>query len=136
MNEVLKLSASGKISIYIINNGVKQLYLTSSNLIMPLAADIIARSLGNFAIGKVNYIRVYNGVTLKAAASISVYNHPATNEVEYVAVFSEASFSGAFTKFQLEANGMGVFSEVTGLTGSKLITEQMSISWKITISIV
>ncbi len=134
MNQVLKLNASGVVKIYKQSNANRILIKTSNNAVLPLAKDIIARSIGQFAIAKIDQVKVYDGVTLLATATISAYSHPGTNQVDYTAEFDNASFNGNFDKLELLSSNMGVFAELTGLTESKTNAESLFINWEITIS--
>lgn len=136
MNEEIKLSARGEVKIYKINLGKKELVKTTSNLVLTLSKDIIARLMTNNPIGKIDSMYVWLGSTQLSTGSITAWNHPTTNEAEFECPFDPTSFSGDFDKIQLASSNMGVFAEVSGsgVLDNKLITENLLISWLITIS--
>ena len=135
MKERLKINASGKISIYRIINGQKQLIKTRSNTILPLSKDIIARLLTNNIIGMVDTINVVHSGGTVYTSAITEYSHPSANEAQFVAQFGTSSSpSEDFDEIQLVSSNMGVFSQVTGLTETIGAGETIQISWTITLS--
>lgn len=131
---ILKLHARGQVSIFKITNNKKELIKTCSNTVLPLALDVVARLMGNFAIGKIDSVSAYKSSLSLAETPIISYSHPSTNQVQFNALFSETSFSGAYDEFGLFASNIGRICALTGVSGNKLNTEQLLITWTITIS--
>ena len=137
MQDKLLSIASGKITIAIKINNKWEEVLTRSNTILPDAQQIIAKNLLQDPAAKIDEIKVVSGVTLKATGVISTYTYSAIlgKQAIYVALFSTTSFCGNFDYLSLGSSGLGLLlAEVTGLTLSKLNTEQLLITWKITIA--
>lgn len=59
----------------------------------------------------------------------SIVNYKAT----YSGTFNESSFTGTIAKLEMGDDIEGVFSEVTGLAISKTSSQQLQISWTLTI---
>lgn len=131
----IRMSASGQVRIIKIYANKREVLLTRSNLVLPLAADIIARLMGNFPIGKIDSISIYNMGLLLSTIPISSYTHPGTNQVQFVGIFKEDSFAGNFDELGLFASNMGQFARLAPVAGVKSNTEQLSITWTININL-
>lgn len=129
----LILNASGQVDIYKYTPA-KELILTRKNTILPLALDVVARLLGNFNIGKVDIIKITNAGLAISSGIITIYEHPALNQVRYSAFFNKASFNSYFDKIELIASSMGPIAQIIGIAGQKTDQQELSISWTITIS--
>jgi len=130
---IYKFNASGEVSIFRLTTNKKELIETRSNSILPLMKDVVARLLGNFAIGRVDTVKVYRATLLLASVPIVEYIHPELNKAQYNVVFDEGSFSGSFDELGLFSSNMGQVSKLSGLSGSKLSTEKLLITWTISI---
>lgn len=101
------------------------------NTILGSAIQIVTGRLAGLASSAIDYIKVYNTSTLKAAKLIQSTTQVSTNEVEFFAIFDEADFFGAFDEAQLWCNSIGPFAGVTGLVQTKPTDEKLAITWKI-----
>lgn len=127
------LNASGRVNLYKYTPE-KELYFTRSNTILPLALDVVARLMGNFAIGNIDTISIYKSGLLLASTPIITYTHSALNQIQYSAIFSASSFSGDFDQIQLSSSAMGPIAELDDVDGTKSGTDQLGITWTITIT--
>lgn len=135
MQGIISIKASGRIRVYSMIDNKKKLLLTRHNSIDPNATDIVARSLGNFDISKVDTIKAYLSSSLLGTATISTYLHPDVDQVSYTATFSAGSFDGIIDELRLEASAMGLFALATGLNIDKGVGTALVVNWTITISI-
>jgi hypothetical protein len=130
-----KINASGEVSIYRINSKGRALLLTSNNAVLPLIKNAVSWLMSNSSVGKIDQIAVYNLGLLLASALVTTTVHSDINQVRYEVTFSETSFSGDFDELALQCTNLanGPVAEVTDISVSKLITEQLLITWTITI---
>ncbi len=100
------------------------------NAVVNNAKILIARALGGDASYIIDAVEVYLGTTLLATTGV-VITFETIDTVRFNAVFREDDFSGNFDKLVLKNTVHGNFSEVTGISESKSITEKMAIAWDI-----
>ena len=130
---IYKLIARGEFKIYKVPPNKTELIETRSNSILPLMGDVVARLLGNFIIGRVDQVGIYKSSLNLAMVPIINYTHPNTNQVEFSALFNEASFNGDFDELGLFSSNMGQVSKLIGTAGNKTDQEHLLITWTITI---
>lgn len=137
MKEEIKLAMSGAAKIRYISNSVEYNIISIKNAIQASnAIKTIAKNLANLTGFGLYQIRVYNGATLLVSKSITKdVIGVGENIVEAQALFTETDFSGSFTKLTLVAEGGLEFSIIDGLTLSKTNSEQIEITWELTITI-
>jgi hypothetical protein len=104
-----------------------------TNTVLPLSKKIIARSLAGRKDSTIDNIRVYHSNALIASGALYNIEIISDTEVEFSALFLEASFSGDFEKATLNASELGDFSELTGFTANKPVGQKLYITWKIKI---
>lgn len=108
------------------------------NAIQPTAARVVAGCLGSVPGTAINDIALFDGVTPQANAIVtSTVTAPPGGPyyVEFKAVFIPSSFSGQFTDLTLSCLGYADFSTLnTGAPVLKTVTEQIMVTWKITIT--
>lgn len=132
MEDLIKLAISGQATI-LIGNPSRTIVL--KNAVQAIAMETIARHLSGNTGWELANIRIYNGATLLATSAIT-RTFQAPNIVSVYALFLAASFTGSFTEVHLVDAAGNVFSKITGITGvSKANTEQLHITWDLTISI-
>ena len=127
-------NASGQVSIFKITNNKKQLIETRSNAILPIMSDVAARLMGNYPIGKIDEVSIYYQTLNLATVPIISYNHPAVNQVQFSALFDEASFNGDYDELGLFASNMGKVAQLPNVNGTKTNADKLLITWTITIS--
>jgi len=120
--------------IKITNAETGEVILTKDNTIQAFATEALIRLLLGFEEYAPSDILVQNGGIDLAVSPISVRTVISPTELEVSALFDGPSFSGDFDEIQLLCQDNGVFSIVTGLTGSKLISDSILITWGITIT--
>lgn len=104
------------------------------NAIQPLAKDIAAKRLIGNAQSIIDTISLYSQGNLVASESITGTSVVQVDQVSFQATFSPGDFSGPFDEARLIASGMGAFSVITGLVGTKQGTESLLVTWNIQVS--
>lgn len=104
------------------------------NAIQALAKDITARNLILDPAARIDEIALYYLGNLVFAKPISQTSNPSTAQVTFQALFSATDFSGNFDAARLTASGLGDFSVIDALVGSKTITETLLVTWNIQIN--
>lgn len=98
--------------------------------------NILRRALAGQNNAHITKIGAYKNGALLAEADITQFNYPTgvSNEIEFVAVFSETSFDDTLDEIRLTAP-LASFSSKTGLSIQKDQTAKLSIDWKLTINL-
>lgn len=129
---IFKLKSRGEVNIYKGEINKSNLLLTRSNEILPLMLDVVARSMGNFIISKIDTISIYSEGVLLASAIIDTYTHPDVNQVQFSVLFSGDSFSGDFDELGLFASNMGRIATLAAISGTK-DENPLAVTWTITL---
>lgn len=108
--------------------------IRKNNTIQPDALDITSKNLIAYPPAIINQISLYLAGNLIFAKPISSSIVVQAQQVQFQAQFAITDFAGSFDEAKLTATGMGDFSIITGLVGSKSNAEALLVTWNITIS--
>lgn len=134
----IKISASGLIQVYSLNDNKKELILTTHNQINPIiAADVIARALGGYNISTIDKIVAYYNNSLLGNAPITplTISHPGPGIVSFTGTFPASAFYGPIDRLELTASAMGFIAEGVNLTLLKPFDTALVVNWTITVII-
>lgn len=135
IKEKLNTNIKGVVSFELYREGKLVWEHTQNNAIQPGAQEIIAHLLTGDAGYKLNNVEAFKASFSLAVAGIYNWSFPAANEVQFVAVFDEASFDDTLDELRLEAGLVPLdFSIITGLSIAKDGLSRLVINWKITIN--
>lgn len=108
---------------------------TKKNAIQVGAQEIVANLLAGDRSFRLSAMEAFKAGFSLASAPIYNWTFPAPNEVQFVAVFDEASFDDILDELRLQASFVPLdFSIVDGLSITKDSLSRLVINWKITIN--
>lgn len=134
MKEQLALRMRGQVTFAIFDsvNRIKRIW-KQDNAIQALAKDIVARNLIQDPAAIVDTISLYLMGNLIFAKPLSSRSIITTAEVAFQCTFAPTDFNGSFDAARLTASGLGDFSIIGNLVGSKNSTESLLVTWNIQI---
>ena len=123
MNNQIELKVKGYIKIY--RNG--ELIHEQPNTLTSNAYEVLRRTIVGDT-GYINKINVYKLGGLLASSNITQKTYFATNKIQVISIFDEASFDDTFDEMRLYGDTY-IFSEVIGLSIAKDNLSQIAIEW-------
>lgn len=131
--EKLELIMKGRVKFCLRQEGMVAKWTEVDNAIQPEAKEIVSKRLIGNASSIIDTIELYHLGVLVCSRPISNYLISTSTEVEFDAIFDEASFNSFFDEARLKASVLGNFSIVAGLGGVKDNTQSLMVSWLIEI---
>lgn len=116
------------------SDGSKKVVVDQHNDLTTNAPTIIANVLGGTPSFNLDVILAYKASALLASSPGLSITFPASNRVNFNALFDEASFNDTLDELRIGSVVGGDFSAVTGLSILKDNLLQLSIDWLLTIS--
>lgn len=107
---------------------------TRKNAIQAEAKNITARRLIQDVPSTIDTISLYYLGNQVAARSITTTGVVAIAEVSFQTTFIATDFQGSFDTARLTASGLGDFSIISNLVGTKTSSESLLVTWNIQIN--
>lgn len=115
-------------------NGELKLIQWGHNDIQAMAKDITARGLIRDPQAVIDTISLYYQGNLIASRIITEAESIGLDQISFQTTFLPDDFTGSFDMAKLTASGLGDFSIITALVGSKLAVESLMVTWNIQVN--
>lgn len=135
--EYFNLDIKGHLKVWTKNkDGKETIIYDDHNTIVDNAENIIRRCISG-DVHPIDNIAAYKAAVLLATKVVGADERTliSTDAFNFTTIFTFDDFNDTLDELRLVSSLAGTFSEVTGLSISKDSTEQLGVSWTITISI-
>lgn len=133
----LKPQIHGHLKVEILENGKRTILYDDHNDIQAAVAETVIRNCISGYSTPLDYIAAYKAGGLLASKTLTedYRTFTSTDAFTFLVLFDFEDFNDTLDEVRLGSSIEGVFSKVESLSIEKTNLQQLSISWKITISI-